>query len=98
MISRKERGSQLYGNWGDMRPGENVLAVVLDGQGGGITMSGWVSSKCGKEWTGVDQGRTVCVLPDERMEATRERRTQQLSQAFTGQTSSQGKSRRRMVF
>jgi hypothetical protein len=61
-----------------MPPGENVLAVVLGGCGGDYNGC-WVSSKCEKEWTGVDQGRTVCVLPDERMEATRERRTQQLS-------------------
>ncbi|KAH9968906.1 hypothetical protein BC827DRAFT_1380983 [Russula dissimulans] len=30
--------------------------------------------KEGKEWTGVDQGRTVCVLPDARLEATREKK------------------------
>jgi hypothetical protein len=34
----------------------------------------WFSRKYENEWTGVDQGRTVWVLPDARMEATCEKK------------------------
>ena len=79
-----------------MRPGEGVLAAELDGLGGKVSAGSAGNAK--KSGLGSIKEGLCAFCQMQGWKPPVKKRDPALSQAFTGQTSSQSKSRRRVLW